>query len=171
MRCIFLEIWIFSISGLLDMWKLFPDILQDFNFQIWEFGEIDIFRQNVRHLAIPALSVGCSLPSGNPKSGFWLFVSMDSPLFEVIQLTEFPGNSLMDSSENWKTSEMSFMETHFLCFGCTPGVKFLEIRSAGSPLTEVNPLAHFLEMRQQIPNTKFKLVYGWSYQVVAKPIW
>ena len=99
--------------------------------------------RNVQHLAIPALSVGCSLPSGNPKSGFWLFVSMDSPLFEVIQLTEYPGNSLMDSSENWKTSEMSVMETHLLCFGCTPGVNFLEIRSAGSPLTEVNQLTEF----------------------------
>ena len=98
---------------------------------------------NVQHLAIPALSVGCSLPSGNPKSGFWLFVSMDSPLFEVIQLTEFPGNSLMDSSKNWKTSEMSVMETHFLWFGCTPGVNFLEILSAGSPLTEVNQLTEF----------------------------
>ena len=55
---------------------------------------------------------------------------------------------------------MSLMETHFLCFGWTPGVNFLEIRSAGSPLTEVNPLVNFLEMRQRIPNKKFKLFYG-----------
>ena len=70
-------------------------------------------------------------------------MSMESPLSEVIQLTEFPGNSVMDSSESWKTSEMSLMETHFLCFGWTPGVNFLEIRSAGSPLTEVIPWGEF----------------------------
>jgi hypothetical protein len=32
------------------------------------------------------------------------FVSMESPLSQVIPLTEFPGNSVMNSSENWKAS-------------------------------------------------------------------
>ena len=112
-------------------------------FRFWNLETHHFFVKLFDISAIPALSVWCSLPSGNPKSGFWLFVSMESPLSEVIQLTEFPGNSLMDSSENWKTSEMSVVETHFLCFGCTPGVNFLEIRSAGSPLTEVNQLTEF----------------------------
>ena len=40
-----------------------------------------------------------------------------------------------------------------------------------SPLSEVNPLAIFLEMSQRIPNKQFICVYGRSYQVVRKPMW
>ena len=54
------------------MWKLLPYIFQHFNFQILVFGKTDIFVKIFNISAIPALSVWCSLPSGNPKSGFWL---------------------------------------------------------------------------------------------------
>ena len=42
--CMFLKIWIFLRSGFYEMWKMLPGIFQHFNFQICNFGKIDILR-------------------------------------------------------------------------------------------------------------------------------
>ena len=75
MRGIFCKSGFFSRSGFLDMWKMLPGIFQHFNFQILNVGKIDIFVKMFDISAIPARSVWCSLPSGNPKSGCWLSVN------------------------------------------------------------------------------------------------
>ena len=40
-----MKIWVFPRSGFLDMRKMPPDILQDFNFQILKFGKVYIFEK------------------------------------------------------------------------------------------------------------------------------
>ena len=49
---------------------------------------------------------------------------LESPLSEVNQMTEVPGNSVSGFFENGKPSEMCFTETHFLGFGWTPVANF-----------------------------------------------
>ena len=71
----FLIFQIFPRSGFLDMWKMLPGIFQHFKFQILNFGKINMFAKMFDISAIPARSVWCSLPSGNPKSGCLLFVN------------------------------------------------------------------------------------------------
>ena len=142
MRGIF---WIFRIVRDLDFWicgKCSQAYSNISIFRFWNLEKSTFLRKcSIFRLYQPVLSGVVSL-RGIQNQGVD-FLSMESPLSEVIQLTEFPGNSLMDSSKNWKLSERSVMETHFLCLGWTPGVNFLEIRSAGSPLTEVIPWGEF----------------------------
>ena len=72
MRGMFCKSGLFSRSGFLDMWNMLPGIFLYFDFQMLKLGKVDICVNMFNLSAIPALSVRCSLPSGNPKSGFWL---------------------------------------------------------------------------------------------------
>ena len=133
----FSKIWIFGYA------ETAPRHIITFQFRNkTQTEQIDICVNVFNISAIPALFVWCSLPSGNPKSGFWLCVN---------GITSVRGDSLDRISRKfthgfiWELKNILNVShgNSLFVFGMDPCGELPENSVMGSPLAEADSVSEF----------------------------